>query len=166
MKSEKFTYDVFISYASKDKAVIHPPAERLRDDGVKVWLDVWVFKPGDTSIADRGIDLEIEFNDDQGEASGKRLYLQLESGDSHLRMRKRDEAEIFQIKDPRRARYWVSQRNPEMLVVRTSDKKFHWMTVTKYLKVHGVETKQIEFEGEPFAALNVHKMRRWTIGGS
>ncbi len=44
--TEKFTYDVFVSYSSKDKAVLHPLAERLRDDGLKVWLDEWVIQPG------------------------------------------------------------------------------------------------------------------------
>jgi len=30
--SEKFTYDVFISLASKDKTVVHPLAERLQGE--------------------------------------------------------------------------------------------------------------------------------------
>ena len=34
--------------------------------------------------SDHGIDGEIEFKDDQGRASGKRLYVQLKSGDSYL----------------------------------------------------------------------------------
>jgi hypothetical protein len=32
--------------------------------------------------------MEIEFKDDAGEATGKKLYLQLKSGDSYLRERK------------------------------------------------------------------------------
>ena len=35
--------------------------------------------------SDHGIDGEIEFKDDQGRATGKRLYVQLKSGDSYLR---------------------------------------------------------------------------------
>ena len=42
-----FTYDVFLSDSAKDKAVVRPLAERLRKDGVKVWFDEWVLKPGD-----------------------------------------------------------------------------------------------------------------------
>jgi hypothetical protein len=40
--------------------------------------------------SDHGIDGEIEFKDDQGRATGKRLYPQLKSGDSYLTKRKRD----------------------------------------------------------------------------
>jgi hypothetical protein len=43
-----FTHDVFLSYSSKDKAVACPLAERLRADGLKVWLDEWVRKPSDS----------------------------------------------------------------------------------------------------------------------
>src|SRR5262249_22667644 len=47
------------------------------------------------NVSDHGIDMEIEFKDDAGEATGRKLYLQLKSGDSYLRERKRDEAEVF-----------------------------------------------------------------------
>jgi hypothetical protein len=40
MPSE-FPYDVFLSHSAKDKAVVHPLAERLRKDGLKVWFDEW-----------------------------------------------------------------------------------------------------------------------------
>lgn len=46
--SDEFSYDVFLSHSSKDKAVVRPLAERLRKDGVKVWFDEWVLKPGDS----------------------------------------------------------------------------------------------------------------------
>ncbi|MEI7732188.1 MAG: TIR domain-containing protein [Verrucomicrobiota bacterium] len=42
-----FQYDVFLSHSSKDKAVVRTLAERLRQDGLKVWFDEWVLKPGD-----------------------------------------------------------------------------------------------------------------------
>jgi PIN domain nuclease of toxin-antitoxin system len=41
-------YDVFLSHSAKDKAVVRPLAERLRQDGLKVWFDEWVLKPGDS----------------------------------------------------------------------------------------------------------------------
>ena len=41
-------YDVFLSHSSKDKTVVRPLAERLRQDGLKVWFDEWVLKPGDS----------------------------------------------------------------------------------------------------------------------
>jgi hypothetical protein len=46
--STEFPYDVFLSHSAKDKAVVRPLAERLRKDGVKVWFDEWVLKPGDS----------------------------------------------------------------------------------------------------------------------
>ena len=46
--ADDFTYDVFLSHSSKDKAVVRAVAERLRKDGLKVWFDEWVLKPGDS----------------------------------------------------------------------------------------------------------------------
>jgi hypothetical protein len=43
-----FKFDVFISHSAKDKAVVRPLAERLRADGLSVWFDEWVLKPGDS----------------------------------------------------------------------------------------------------------------------
>ena len=47
MSTETFPYDAFLSHSAKDKAVVRPLAERLRQDGLKVWFDEWVLKPGD-----------------------------------------------------------------------------------------------------------------------
>src|SRR5262249_1847299 len=57
------------------------------------------------SVSDHGIDMEIEFKSDAGEATGCKVYLQLKSGDSYLSTRKRDGAEIFKISEERHARY-------------------------------------------------------------
>ena len=46
MNTERFTRDIFLSHSAKDKAVVRPLAERLRQDGLKVWFDEWVLKPG------------------------------------------------------------------------------------------------------------------------
>ena len=48
MRTPAFPYDVFLSHSAKDKAVVKPLAERLRADGLKVWFDEWVLKPGDS----------------------------------------------------------------------------------------------------------------------
>ena len=45
---DDFPCDVLLSHSAKDKAVVRPLAERLRTDGVKVWFDEWVLKPGDS----------------------------------------------------------------------------------------------------------------------
>ncbi len=108
--------------------------------------------------SDHGIDGEIEFKDDQGRATGKRLYLQLKSGDSYLTTRKRDGAEVFQIKNARWADYWRQQAYPVLLVIRTSDGEIRWMDVSEYLKRAQQPVKQIVFAGERFDVMSV---RRW-----
>jgi hypothetical protein len=45
--SRTFDYDIFLSYSSKDKKAILALAERLKQDGLRVWLDAWEIKPGD-----------------------------------------------------------------------------------------------------------------------
>ena len=42
-----FDYDVFLSYSSRDKKAVRALAKRLKDDGLRVWLDDWVIQPGD-----------------------------------------------------------------------------------------------------------------------
>jgi hypothetical protein len=114
-----------------------------------------IFKP--TIWGDWGIDGEIEFKDRRGKASGKRVYLQLKSGDSHLRKRK-DGTEVFQIKNVRHLQYWQQHAYPVMLVIRASDGTVRWMDVSACLKGKK-RTRQIAFEGEPFTALSVRRMR-------
>jgi small GTP-binding protein len=113
--------------------------------------------------SDHGIDGEIEFKDADGKASGKRLYLQLKSGDSYLRKRKQDGEEIFTIKHERHAKYWKQQAYPVMLVVRTSDGIIRWMDISAYLR-DGVNQRpeaalQIVFKGETLSALTIRRMR-------
>lgn len=45
--SEDFSYDIFLCHSSKDKAIVRHIAERLRADGIRVWLDEWEIGPGD-----------------------------------------------------------------------------------------------------------------------
>ena len=112
--------------------------------------------------SDQGIDGEIEFKDDKGRATGKRLYLQLKSGDSYLTERQRDGAEVFRITNARWSDYWQQQAYPVMLVIRTSEGEIRWMDVSEYLKREsraGKKVKQIVFDSEPFTALSVRQMR-------
>jgi len=46
--SQEFQFDVFLSHSTKDNAVVRTLAERLRQDGLKVWFDEWVIKLGDS----------------------------------------------------------------------------------------------------------------------
>jgi hypothetical protein len=96
-----------------------------------------------------GIDGEVEFKDDAGKASGKKIYVQLKSGGSYLRERKRDRKEIFDVKDVRHLEYWVNQPVDLYLVVRDAEETIRWMNLTRYLKDRKDKTsRQIVFEGE------------------
>ena len=44
----RFEFDVFLSHSHRDVQIVHPLAERLRKDGLKVWLDDWEIVPGDS----------------------------------------------------------------------------------------------------------------------
>jgi HEAT repeat protein/energy-coupling factor transporter ATP-binding protein EcfA2 len=115
-----------------------------------------IFRP--TPNNDWGIDGEIEFKNDKGEASGRRVYLQLKSGDSYLRKRQSDDKEIFTIK-PRHAEYWLAQAYPVLLVIRSSGGQIRWMNIKEYLQRHGQNVRQVEFQGEPFTAESLKQMR-------
>jgi hypothetical protein len=121
-----------------------------------------------TANSDHGIDGEIEFKDDDGKATGKRLYLQLKSGDSYLRRRKRDGAEIFQIKKSRWSTYWQQHAYAVMVVIRTSDGEIRWMDVSTYLRRERKEgktaVKQVVFQAERFDAMSVRAWRDRILG--
>lgn len=103
-------------------------------------------------MSDHGIDMEIEFKDDDSRATGKKLYLQLKSGDSHLR-RLKSGVEKFDIKKnkhdegPRHAEYWADQKFPVMLVIMDSKCEYEkrewrrgegteirWIEIREYLR--------------------------------
>ena len=114
-----------------------------------------------TPNADLGIDGEIEFKNDQGQPSGARIYLQLKSGDANLYQRKHDGKDLFKLTNSHHANAWHPDNlgYPVMLVIHTSDEQIRWMNASDYLAEHGKQTKQIVFDGEPFTALNLVKLR-------
>jgi hypothetical protein len=122
------------------------------------------------SNSDWGIDGEIEFKDALGNASGKRVYVQLKSGDSHLVHRRRDNVEVHRLTNLRHAQYWRQQAYPVMLVVRKSDGSVRWMNVSKYLEKHsssnGDGVREIIFEGEAFAVENIKRVGDQQLGSS
>ncbi len=44
---DHFDFDVFLSHSSRDKPTVCALAERLRGDGLRIWLDIWEIRPGD-----------------------------------------------------------------------------------------------------------------------
>jgi hypothetical protein len=114
---------------------------------------------------DYGIDGEIEFKDNDGRPSGRRIYVQLKSGNSYLRTRRGDGREVFDVKNDRHLTYWISQPCDVYLVIRQADERtseqiIRWMNVTRYLKNRRDQrSRQIVFEGEPLNMEAVWKVR-------
>ena len=122
--------------------------------------------------------MELEFTDDDGKGTGKRHYLQLKSGNSHLKKLKNGK-EIFVIKEQRWVKYWLQQPHPVMLVIGTfaeddersvsKDKlefaEVRWMEISSVLQresQNGTKpVKQIEFKGE---RLDMTSVRRRYLG--
>lgn len=115
------------------------------------------------SVSDHGIDMEVEFKDDDYEATGEMVLLQLKSGDSYLHRRQRDGAEIFRIPDERHVRYWMAQKFPVMLVIRGSSGEIRWMDVRERLRRESEDGKrqvrQVVFDGERFDVMSVRGWR-------
>jgi DNA-directed RNA polymerase subunit RPC12/RpoP len=106
------------------------------------------------TMFDYGIDGEVEFKDNNGRASGKKLYVQLKSGNSYLRTRKRDGSEVFDVTNDRHLDYWINQPVDVYLVIRQKDEMsgeetIRWMNVTRYLKNRkDKKSRQIIFDGQ------------------
>jgi GTPase SAR1 family protein len=99
--------------------------------------------------SDDGIDGEIEFKNDAGRPGGKKIYVQLKSGETYLRERQDRHNVIFDVKDARHLEYWVSQPGDVYLVIRDSNETIRWMNLSRYLKDRqDKSSQQIVFEGE------------------
>jgi GTPase SAR1 family protein len=122
-----------------------------------------IFRP--VTMFDHGIDGEVEFKDDDGKASGKKIYVQLKSGNSYLRTRKSDGSEVFDVKNERHLKYWVGQPVDVYLVIRQTDQTsgkqvIRWMNVTRYLNERkDKNSSQIVFAGEKLDMEAVWKVR-------
>jgi len=122
-----------------------------------------IFRPVD--LSDHGIDGEVEFRDDDGEASGEKIYVQLRSWDYCARTVNRDGSEVFNVKNKRHLDYWISQPADVYLVIRQAEERsgegtIRWMNVTRYLKNRkNKKTRQIVFKGEELDMQAVWKVR-------
>lgn len=120
------------------------------------------------SVSDHGIDMELEFKDDDGKATGRKLYLQLKSGDSYLQRSGRGGQRVFRIRKPRHADYWADQQFPVMLVIRDSEGGIEWMEIGRILRTQrsaaalgGGEwpAKAISFQGDQFDVMAIREWR-------
>ncbi len=112
-----------------------------------------------------GLDMEIEFCDEDRRPTGSKVYLQLKSGDSHLEKRK-DGREVFKIDKPHHAEYWMNQRFPVFLVHASSRGETRWMEIRDLLRAQSsLEVpKSIVFSGEPFTRESVLGWRGKLMG--
>jgi hypothetical protein len=100
-----------------------------------------------------------------GRASGKKIYVQLKSGNSYLRTRKADGKEVFDVKNDRHLEYWVNQPVDVYLIIRQTDETsgeeaIRWMNVTRYLKARkDKQSRQIVFQGEKLDMAAVWRVR-------
>ncbi|MGI8729634.1 MAG: DUF4365 domain-containing protein [Solirubrobacteraceae bacterium] len=122
----------------------------------------------ESPTSDHGIDMEIEFKHDDGRASARKLYLQLKSGDSHLRDRKRDASRVFAIRKERHADYWADQAFPVWLVVRDSAGTIEWMRIDEHLRAKRDAgrwpAREIIFDGERFDVMSIRRRRAEALG--
>ncbi len=101
-----------------------------------------------------GINGEVEFKDNDGKASGKKIYVQLRT----------DGSENFDLKD-QHLKYWISQPVDVYLVIRQTDEitgapTIRWMNVTRYLiERSDKSSQQIPFVGEKLDMEAVWKVR-------
>jgi len=97
--------------------------------------------------SDHGIVGEIEFKDNDGRPSGKKVYV------------------VFHVTNGRHFDYWISQPADVYLVVRQTDERaneqaIRWMNITRYLKSRRPwQSRQIVFEGEPLTMEAVWRLR-------
>ena len=92
--------------------------------------------------------------------SGRKIYVQLKSGESYLRTRKGDGKEVFDVQNPRHIEAWVSQQVDVYLVIRDAEEAIRWMNVTQFLKTRAdKQSRQIVFDGEKLDAPAVWRMR-------
>ena len=126
-------------------------------------------------VEDEGLDMEVEFTDGEGRGTGRRIYLQLKAGNSHL-TRQKDGAEIFRIKKQSWVKYWLRQDRPVLLVVGTFPEEseelrgggkerfaeIRWMEIGEVLRRESVggtrAVSKIVFQGE---RLDTMAVRGW-----
>jgi small GTP-binding protein len=113
---------------------------------------------------DWGIDGEIEFKNDRREASGRRVYVQLKSGASHLN-KKKDGSKTFQIPKKRHIDYWQAHEYPVYLVIRDENERIYWMNITDYLaKRTDKNSRTIIFEGRDVTVEEIVSLREFRLG--
>jgi small GTP-binding protein len=119
------------------------------------------------NISDHGIDMEIEFTDDAGEPTGRKLYLQLKWRTSYVRLRRQNNLEVFEIKEKTDAYYWMRQAFPVLFVHRGLDGVVRWMDVRELLRgeqLNNESSAEVIFDGERFDVMSIRRWRDKVLG--
>ena len=120
------------------------------------------------TVSDHGIDMEIEFKTDDGEATGRKLYLLLDvDGDSHLHSLKGGRAGRAQ--DVRHVDGRTSALFPVMLVSRQSDGWIEWMELRRapaqgHQRSSVEATSDVVHAGERFDVMSIRRWRDRVLG--
>jgi WD40 repeat protein/GTPase SAR1 family protein len=101
-------------------------------------------------VAIAGVDGEVEFKDDDGKASGKKIYVQLRSWDYY----RREGRDVFEVKD---GRLWSGLDADVYLVVRQADERTGEEGI-RWMNVKG-RSRRIVFAGERLDMQAVWKVR-------
>lgn len=120
------------------------------------------FVPGGDD--DLGVQARIDLQDRSGEPSGRCLHLQLRPAEVYKSVStNRDGDAVFEPGSKKLVDRWRQSESPVMLVHRTDDGYIRWMDVGAWLtkKSQGRKTpvKRIVFDGQPFTALNLQRIR-------
>ena len=113
------------------------------------------------------IDLQHDVPSDQ--RSGRCLHLQLRPAEVYESIAtNRDGNPVFEVRSEKPVDRWQQSDAPIMLVHRMDDGFIRWMDVSEWLKKNNKDlktpVKQIVFDGEPFTALSLLRMRDRVVG--
>ena len=111
-----------------------------------------------------GVQARIDLTNPDGRPSGRCLHLQLRPSVIYKKVSaRRDGDVVFDVGAKELVDQWQQSESPVMLVHRTDDGYIRWMNLSAWLKEKAKKrktpVKQIVFEGEPFTALNLQRLR-------
>ena len=113
---------------------------------------------------DIGVDAEIEFRTEDGNASGARAYLQLKMSDYYSFAGLRNGSQVLVLKDARIAEAWRRLSHPVLLLDRSADGGVLFMDVTAWSRgraeVPGTPSIELVYCGETFSAPSLLRLRK------
>jgi small GTP-binding protein len=112
------------------------------------------------TLSDHGVDMEVEFKSDNGDLTGKKVFLQLKSGDSYLGIL--DNGGLgFKI-DEGEADYWRKQEALVILLTRNSFGQITWTDLHEQLNEFDKSSTMLS-RGFPFRSerFDVMSVRHW-----